>query len=502
MSERINSRLDNFEDNKAAAQQADFESELYGEAGSTDFSDEARNRVQEADAYERRLESMGERGDMSDSDYYDELASDVSGQNGHMNELHDEALGMNEVFDDAATAEAEALSQKANADPRVRRMQMIASDIARIGSTEVTPENDTRASGAHGEKQDKLEALLVQFSEQPGDFTPEEVDAITSKIINMTESAQATESSTDTDEQIDEEPAIRVEKWVPPMTAEEAQQKLEAVQRVKQQMEAEQADDAEYDSEAQAARMDERLSPISTEGLDDVDAAAEENVISTEGLEPVEIPVEEGESLEEYEARNGIDTENLEPVVVDAPNDSERMTIRDRFTPAGAYAVLSSRLNQLRNRRGERSDDSKERKGRKRVLVGLGVVAAAVGGVYLAKQYGFDMPSFGNNGSGEGAKEALKPRGGDASGMNWNDFDPSARRVTPGEGWNSTFDQMGIAKKDWGDVLKTAGPKLGKLGEAYFDNNAGEWRISRPGKLSEDALRVIASSSRKNGVEL
>ena len=61
---------------------------------------------------------------------------------------------------------------------------------------------------------------------------------------------------------------------------------------------------------------------------------------------------------------------------------------------------------------------------------------------------------------------------------------------------------MGIAEKDWGKVLSTAGPKLEKLGEAYFDNTAGEFRISRPGQLSNDALRVIASSSRKNGVEL
>lgn len=55
---RSNPRLDNFEANKAASEREAFESALYAEAGSTDFSDTAKRRVEEADAYERHLESM------------------------------------------------------------------------------------------------------------------------------------------------------------------------------------------------------------------------------------------------------------------------------------------------------------------------------------------------------------------------------------------------------------------------------------------------------------
>jgi hypothetical protein len=60
-SSRTNPRLENFEANKVAYEQARYEQALYGDAGTTDFSDEAKKRIEEADAYERHLESKVER---------------------------------------------------------------------------------------------------------------------------------------------------------------------------------------------------------------------------------------------------------------------------------------------------------------------------------------------------------------------------------------------------------------------------------------------------------
>jgi hypothetical protein len=71
--------------------------------------------------------------------------------------------------------------------------------------------------------------------------------------------------------------------------------------------------------------------------------------------------------------------------------------------------------------------------------------------------------------------------------------------VHSGEGWNETMQDMGIPKDKWADVLKDAGPKLHEQGWSYFDNAHGEWRISKPGHLSESAVAALKDASAKNG---
>ncbi|MES2876368.1 MAG: hypothetical protein V4678_02755 [Patescibacteria group bacterium] len=490
MSERINTRLDNFDANKAAAEKADFEDSLYGEAGSTDFSDEAHTRVQEADAYERQLESMGERGDMSAADHYDSEATNPDTRNTYMDGLHEQALEQNGEFDAAAEAEAQAFNEKMQSDPKVRRMQMIASDIASISASEFTSEDESRKTGALEDKQNKLEDLLLEFSEQSEIFSPEERDIITSRIIDMTEAAATQEYSSEAqqermNERLGDEAdePVAEKSLLPNMSQEEIDIKLAAVRKAREEME-QAATEAAETSEEEA----EKQAGVSDDGLE---------------LEEVEQPRTEGVSDDGLELTDDASTEVVEQLDdnQEAEESDENGTftqrMRDRF---GARAVGSklSAWSATRNR-AERSDDSRERSGKKRLIVGLGAVAAGAAGIFLANKYGIDLPFNGGGDSSGGGNRAERTGG---NGMNWNDFDPSARRVTPGEGWNSTFQQMGIPKSEWADVLKTAGPKLGKLGEAYYDNTASEWRISRPGKLSEDALRVIAGSSRKNGVEL
>jgi hypothetical protein len=161
MSEQVsrnNPRLENFEANKAAHEQAQYEQELYGEAGTTDFSDEAKKRVEEVDAYERHLESMTERGDD-----YDEIA----------NNLEDESY-------------TDAIDRRIAANPKLRRMEMIAKSIAEGYATEVTPENADRLPASIKDKEDKLQELLIELSDDPSIHQAEK-DEIIERIINMSE---------------------------------------------------------------------------------------------------------------------------------------------------------------------------------------------------------------------------------------------------------------------------------------------------------------------------
>ena len=71
--------------------------------------------------------------------------------------------------------------------------------------------------------------------------------------------------------------------------------------------------------------------------------------------------------------------------------------------------------------------------------------------------------------------------------------------VDPGEGWNETLNEMGVPEDQWGNVLTEAGPELEKQGWAYFDNANDEWRITKPGTLSEDAVSVLKAASANHG---
>lgn len=163
---RSNPRLENFEANKAAHEQAQYEQELYGEAGATDFSDEAKKRLEETDVYERHLESMVDR-----DDDYDEVA----------NNLEDDSY-------------ADAIDRRIATDPKLRRMEMIAKGIAKGYATEVTPENADRLPAAIKDKEDKLQELLIEFSEN-STLHPAEKEEIMERIINMSEGSAMDVSS-------------------------------------------------------------------------------------------------------------------------------------------------------------------------------------------------------------------------------------------------------------------------------------------------------------------
>ena len=215
---RTNPRLENFEANKAAHEQAQYEDALYGEAGVTDFSDEAKKRVEEADTYERHLESLAGRADTDD--IMDSLKNpDVR---------HEDAI-----------------DRQIAADPNLRRMEMLAKSIASANATEVTPENVDRLPVVVKDKEDKLQELMIAFNET-SELDPADKDEIMRRIIDMTEQSAASDT-------------------------------------------------------ASASEKQEAAATAGTETAEQEQVAEP----ATESV-PVDTPANEGESLEEYEARYGV----------------------------------------------------------------------------------------------------------------------------------------------------------------------------------------------------
>lgn len=77
-------------------------------------------------------------------------------------------------------------------------------------------------------------------------------------------------------------------------------------------------------------------------------------------------------------------------------------------------------------------------------------------------------------------------------------YSTDALTVERGEGLNQTMKEMGIPKSEWNKTLNASGEGLVKLGEAYYDSSAQEYRLKLgDGKLSLKALNHIAETNAK-----
>lgn len=127
-------RLAAFEANQEAHDHASYWDAQLGEAGKTDFSDDAKKRLEEVNEYHKHLESLLNREAESDEDYYNRLAEE----------------GSEDTFDRALRSDA-----------RLRRAEMMAKDIA-----------DRRANGGDAEyisdKEAELERLLNEYADSEG----------------------------------------------------------------------------------------------------------------------------------------------------------------------------------------------------------------------------------------------------------------------------------------------------------------------------------------------
>ena len=78
----------------------------------------------------------------------------------------------------------------------------------------------------------------------------------------------------------------------------------------------------------------------------------------------------------------------------------------------------------------------------------------------------------------------------EVDGGDWNG---SATTVDNGEGWYQTFEDMGIPKDEWNDLLQKVGPELKSEGYAYTMPD-GSYGISKPGQLPVEVLDMIEQS--------
>ncbi len=255
---------------------------------------------------------------------------------------------------------------------------------------------------------------------------------------------------------------------------------------------------------------------VSTEALQraldaGVDTAAEEdsNHVSTDGLEQMlDSDIGQGRLVAEATAAR------QEQEAAYTPRKWwERL--RDIATPSGLAAELSRQTSRVSERLGSHK--------KSKLALGIIGVAALAGGTawYLVNRHnGGGMTGNGNffndamshvqdsvNNATEQSKDitgggTLHRNSGAGGGLEWADFSKAAQNAQPNEGWNQTMLELGIPKDLWGDVLKDAGPKLNKIGEAYYDKRFNDWGISEPGKLSKRALQILATSSKRNGFDL
>lgn len=289
--------------------------------------------------------------------------------------------------------------------------------------------------------------------------------------------------------------------------------------------------------------VEQKLGYVVTPELE-VEAANDKEVI---GIAPDDTeaqdgqrPANDGESLEEYEARNGVKIDTLADVklaslpediskidtledinLAEVPTaedekldtsglDVEEQSIwerirkgtQDRYLKVAAlfgtamYAV-GGVLPQPSQKMGETTADFEKRVRRIGFAKVVGLVA-----VVVAAKYGLDHLNTGHSGGSSLADHATQAPG-HYSTLDSQDiivqpavpeFSTAAHTVTGGEGWYNTFKEIGVTSaKEQANLLQKVGPKLQEMGFAYKMPH-GQWGISHTGQLPENVLELINNS--------
>lgn len=175
---------------------------------------------------------------------------------------------------------------------------------------------------------------------------------------------------------------------------------------------------------------------------------------------------------------------------------------------AADAVVLQLSIHLLKDLEAQTDAQVKKR----RASVGLAVLTAVVGsGIAIGIHEGYDaITSHGLSGGhpqGSGVTHTDKPGGSGTTHPQPGTVEPQAPktieyssdayRISPGEGFYQTFQDMDIPQKDWSGLLERVGPQLhdmqaGGHSLAYRMPN-GEWgiRMTADGKMPQEALDAI-----------
>ena len=128
-------RLDNFEANKIKQQNEKFEEAIYGKtAGVIDFSDEARQRLEEGMAYEEHLRKMSERQAPRALDMLDQEQAAADYQVQQEREAEEQRLAEQKRLEEEQLAEQKHLERLA--DDRVVHLMNHAKRISKLRASQ------------------------------------------------------------------------------------------------------------------------------------------------------------------------------------------------------------------------------------------------------------------------------------------------------------------------------------------------------------------------------
>jgi hypothetical protein len=165
-SNEAQNRLEAFDADKKIQENNLYWESLVGDAGKTDFSDDARQRLLDANAYHEHRLAMEAR----DVDY---IPMDHETTSAAFDREWDAAIVENEARDTALAEKVSTLDAKLAADPKLRRIHMMAKDVDQLRNRIFNAENVERREQILAAKEDKLEELLLAYenesNESPSD---------------------------------------------------------------------------------------------------------------------------------------------------------------------------------------------------------------------------------------------------------------------------------------------------------------------------------------------
>jgi len=504
---RSNPRLDNFETNKAAKEQEAFENALYADAGTEDFSDEAKKRVEEADAYERHMESLLNDGRSAHDRGLDRLESGEVAE--RIDPLTEEAYKDNDHHDALIENARIDREEKLATDPSLRRMASLADQIAELRATAST---DERHAGRIKDKEDKLNELLIAYSEKDG-ADPVIIDQIVDRSVRESASAEVSGdpiiNKLDTD---DDEELAKLAGSGDPIVNKLSDDELDSLKDnpVVNNLDDEKKRDGEdsYLSKEDALKeaydeyekVEGAPYDVDKDRVKDVEDAHEQAIAEYETRTGEAYDVDKGREKDVEKAHGMAIAEEQDRTMgtADEVRDEAYAENERRNLPPvkwwknpGAYfgGLFTTHSGSAMERwRGSR----------RTTKIAIGAVAVAV--LAVGAKLGYDFLNGADvdtsnlpDGSGTPTPEAVDPTvpTPEKTPTPTPDvFSDAARTVGDGEGWYQTFNEMNIPQSEWSSLLDKVGPDLAENGWAYKMPN-GEWGISQPGKLPQDMLELI-----------
>jgi hypothetical protein len=485
----------NFDANKAHNESETWLNELQGEAGKSDFSDEARQRLDDIAAYHHHMEQLAN----DDRSTFDRNYATFEPQEGETpgtiehawDEARSESNARNDEVESAASEAAAALDAKIASKTETRFIDMLARQVAELRSKPVTDtitEKDIRTNERRiSDLQSQIAERLAKYEES------ENFDiAVAHALINRTDTgivASASEAAKgDTSKKADElSPAVRaaLEGAIDPSKKmdELSPEVRAALEGATSSSEKKSTSSEELDEATRAAL--EGATGVAPTDVDNTEKDNDTKVLDKTIREELESAGPEAKSSlfsRAYKRAGELFGKGLSKVGL------------SRLAPAG---ILTSGVNVNHFLDNDKDPERKtgKKSSRRATIIGLGIVGL-VGGA-IAWRYGL----LSGGGGGHVDPNHLPPAGGgtvtehvppSGSSVSPETFSDAAHTVTPGEGWLSELEQLNIPADQRPAMLQklldSKDPKI--MGWVYTmqDGNPG---ISHPGQIPSDVLESI-----------